>query len=130
MGSRAFDDYELLCRVLRACEPSSIVSGGARGADALARRYAEENGLPLTEHLPRHLEGKGEYRPGNYHERNRRIVEDCEAVVAFVAGESRGTASTVEYARRVGKPVRVVRAGEKDENDSCVPRPDRSSASQ
>ena len=48
-GSRNFNDYERMCKELDKlcltleCE---IVTGGARGADSLAMRYAEEKGIP------------------------------------------------------------------------------------
>ena len=36
VGSRSFNDYALMCEVLDRFEIAEIVSGGARGADALA----------------------------------------------------------------------------------------------
>ena len=45
-GSRDFTDYPLLCsfadQTLAGAENIEIVSGGARGADALGERYARE----------------------------------------------------------------------------------------
>lgn len=48
VGSRSFSDYELFVAkcdlLLRNWESVVIVSGGARGADALAKRYAVDRG--------------------------------------------------------------------------------------
>lgn len=57
VGSRSFSDYELFVAkcdlLLRNWGSVVIVSGGARGADALAKRYAVDRGycymeFPLT----------------------------------------------------------------------------------
>jgi len=40
--------------------------------------------------------------------RNYQIVDAAEQVVAFWDGKSRGTAHSLEYARKKGKPVRIV----------------------
>lgn len=42
------------------------------------------------------------------HVRNRTIARNCDRLVAFWDGQSRGTISTVEMARRLGKPVQVI----------------------
>jgi hypothetical protein len=46
IGSRTFEDHALLCLALIEYEITRIVSGGARGADLLAERYAQKKGLP------------------------------------------------------------------------------------
>ena len=45
VGSRTFDDYDLLRSVLSHYKISKVVSGGARGADRLAEAYAKEFGI-------------------------------------------------------------------------------------
>ena len=51
VGSRGLDDYEFLESVLddlaNDLGPFVILSGGAKGADALAERYAEEKGMDI-----------------------------------------------------------------------------------
>lgn len=51
-GSRTFNDYDRFKSVmdekLPAKEHITIVSGGAKGADALAERYAKEKGYQLV----------------------------------------------------------------------------------
>ena len=82
---------------------SELISGGAKGIDACARRYAEEKGIPLTEILPQY----GRYGRGAPHRRNAEIVARAETVVAFWDGCSRGTESVIALCRKTGKAVLV-----------------------
>ncbi len=83
---------------------TEIVSGGAKGIDTCARRWAEAHGLAVTEFLPDYQRcGRGAPMA-----RNRLIVDYADEVFAFWDGKSRGTAYTVEYARKKGKPVTVI----------------------
>ena len=84
--------------------PDAIVSGGAKGADTYAREFAERHGIKLTEHLPDYKK-YGRYAPL---ERNKHIVDDCDSVLAFWDGISRGTKFTLDYAREKNKPVKIV----------------------
>lgn len=83
---------------------TEIVSGGAKGIDTCVRLWAEARGIPVTEFLPDYAT----YGRGAPLVRNRLIVEYADAVVAFWDGKSRGTAHTVAYARKKGKPVTVI----------------------
>ena len=51
VGSRSFQDYawleHCLLRVFRVEELEAVISGGARGADSLAARFAASHGVPL-----------------------------------------------------------------------------------
>lgn len=44
-GGRDFDDYALLEEILEAFNTAVIIQGGATGADALARKYADTMGI-------------------------------------------------------------------------------------
>jgi predicted Rossmann fold nucleotide-binding protein DprA/Smf involved in DNA uptake len=108
VGSRSFDDQELLERTLddqcRAVHIDKIVSGGARGADALAEIWADRCGIQTQIFLPdwdRHGRSAGFIR-------NRLIVENCDELVAFWDGKSRGTLHSIELARSMNKSVLVV----------------------
>lgn len=81
-----------------------IVSGGARGPDSLAAEEARRRGLEVVEYLPDYRRF-GRAAP---HVRNREIVENCDRLVAFWDGASRGTAETVRLARRNGRNVQIV----------------------
>ena len=105
IGSRGFSDYGQLATELDKYQIECIISGGAKGADQLAARYAREKNIPLVEHLPEY-EKYGRRAPLV---RNKLIVEDCEFLLAFWDGTSRGTAFSIDLAQKGGKKVEVVR---------------------
>ncbi len=80
-----------------------IVSGGADGADALGERYAAENGLKL-ERYPADWE---KYGRSAGPKRNRQMAEIGDYVICFWDGQSRGTKSMIEYAKKLGKSIRI-----------------------
>lgn len=80
-----------------------IITGGARGVDACARRYAEETGIRYREFLPEY----NKYGRAAPILRNKQIVEYADIVVAFWDGKSKGTMNTIETAKKLGKRVIV-----------------------
>ena len=91
-------------------DPHAIVSGGAVGADALAKDAARSIGLSYIEHLP----DKERYGwPRAAFERNTLIVEDSDVILAFFGpGEPEsvnksGTMDTVRKAIAKRVPVRL-----------------------
>jgi len=105
IGSRSFNDYNLMKTVLAGFDIAVIISGGARGADTLGRRYAVENGIKIVEYLPEY----DKYGRGAPLVRNKQIVDASDYVIAFWDGKSRGTKHTLEYAKKQGKQVNVIR---------------------
>lgn len=103
IGSRDFTDYKMLCEVLDKYDIREIVSGGARGADSLAARYAKERGIGLTEFIP-------DWSVGKYagHIRNQDIIDYCDIVIAFWDLESKGTKDSISKAKRANKPVIII----------------------
>jgi hypothetical protein len=90
--------------------PLTIIEGGARGADKLARQWAEDRGVPVATYpaeWDRHGVSAGPIR-------NRQMLEDGkpDMVLAFPGGK--GTANMVEQAHRAG--VLVVRYPPTDDN--------------
>ena len=84
---------------------TEIVSGGARGVDTCARKYATEHSLILTEFLPDY-EHFGRGAPLR---RNIEIIDYADLVLAFWDGKSRGTASLIACAKELNRPLRVKR---------------------
>ena len=84
---------------------TEIVSGGARGIDSCAAKYAETNGLKLTVFLPEYKRF-GRAAPII---RNDRIIEYSDEIVALWDGKSKGTEYVIEKSRKLGKRVRVYR---------------------
>ncbi|MBS6546864.1 MAG: DUF2493 domain-containing protein [Butyricicoccus pullicaecorum] len=105
VGSRSVSDahYDTLCRTL-PIGVSTIISGGAKGADALAKRYAMENGLFYEEYLPDYEQ----YGRGAPMQRNREIVDRADYVIVMWDGQSRGASYVMKYCIDSGTPVRVL----------------------
>jgi predicted Rossmann fold nucleotide-binding protein DprA/Smf involved in DNA uptake len=82
-----------------------IVSGGARGVDQAAAGEARRLGLPVIEYLP----DWAAYGRAAGMIRNRLIVGNADAVIAFWDGQSRGTRASIELARKIGVPVYLFR---------------------
>lgn len=109
VGSRFFDQYELMKEKMNTLvdthgPPTHIVSGGAKGADLLAERWAKENGYHMIVH-PADWNKHG--RRAGYL-RNVKIVEDADRVVAFPSKTGRGTQLTINLAAEKGIPVDII----------------------
>lgn len=86
-------------------EEDCIISGGAKGADTLARQFAYNHNVMFIEYPAKWDEfGK---RAGIL--RNMEMVEAADEVIAFWDGESRGTEFTIKYAEEKGKALHVIR---------------------
>lgn len=105
VGSRDITEthYTTLCLHVPV-GASEIISGGATGADALAVRYAHENGLYLTEYLPNYKKF-GRNAPLK---RNEEIVSRADYVLVLWNGHSKGSARVVELCLRTYTPVRLL----------------------
>ena len=82
-----------------------IISGGARGIDTLAEKYAIEHDIPMKIFYPEY-ENHGSNAPLR---RNIDIVDMADIVVAFWDKESRGTKFVIDYARKSGKKLIEIR---------------------
>lgn len=88
---------------------TEIVSGGARGVDTLAKKYALEHNLKYTEFLPDY-KAYGRVAPLR---RNDEIIDYADEILAFWDGKSKGTGYVIEHARALGKRVGVIRTDKK-----------------
>lgn len=84
---------------------TEIISGGAKGVDTCAREYAIAHDIRLMEFLPDYRR----YGRGAPLKRNHSIIENADLVLAFWDGASRGTKHALDYANKLGVPVRVIR---------------------
>lgn len=82
---------------------TEIVSGGAKGVDTSARKYALAHRIKLTEFLPEYTRF-GRSAPLK---RNITIIEYSDIVIAFWDGKSRGTKFVIDNCRKLGVEVRV-----------------------
>lgn len=108
VGSRSFNNYEQMKREVYSQysidEISQIISGGAAGADTLARSLAHDHSIPFVE-FPANWGAHGK-RAGIL--RNMTMVDEADEVFAFWDGESRGTEFTIQYTKEKQKPLHVV----------------------
>lgn len=110
-GCRDFADYELLKEkcdfYLQNKKPENIVivSGHARGADALGERYAQERGYE-TEIYPTDWKNHGR-AAGPI--RNAQMAAVADALIALWDGKSHGIKNMIETARKHNLQVAVVR---------------------
>jgi hypothetical protein len=111
-GGRDFDDYPLLDETLTALSNTiyhdvaiSIVTGMAKGADALAVQFAKEHNIKLYE-FPANWDKYGK-RAGYL--RNEEMAAFSNGLLAFWDGESKGTKHQIETMLAMGKPVTTMK---------------------
>ena len=107
-GGRDFQNYAVLRGAMDGVvadisSPVTIVSGAARGADALGEQYAAERGLTVAR-FPADWKNLGR-KAGPI--RNEQMAEAASMLVAFWDGQSRGTKNMIENMAKRGKPYRV-----------------------
>jgi len=104
VGSRTFNDILTAHEIISSFDPSIIISGGAKGADSFAQNYAELNAIKCIIHLP----DWNKYGKRAGFLRNELIVRDCNHLLAFWDGTSRGTKHSIDLATDAGIPVDVI----------------------
>ena len=77
---------------------TGIISGGAKGADTSARKYALAHHLPLTELRPDYRR----YRKGAPLKRTIEIIERADFVLIFWDSTSKGTRYAIEQCEKLG----------------------------
>lgn len=107
VGSRGFDNYELLCNMVdmlierKKLSDVEIVSGGARGADELAERYAKERQMPIKifhAQWLKHPKSAGFIR-------NSDIWKEADMGIAFWDGKSPGTKHSFGLSKKMNKKL-------------------------
>ncbi len=101
VGSRDFCNYQAIKDVFDKYflgEFYYIVSGGAIGVDSCAKKLAIEKDMDYIEFLP-------DWKIGRHAGmlRNREIINNCSAVLAFWNGSS-GTRNSLDLAKEIKKP--------------------------
>lgn len=107
VGSRNFSDYGYLKEKLdsfledKNLNDILIVSGGAKGADQLAEKYANEKNISTMIFLP---DWKQFGRSAGFI-RNADIIKNSDTVIAFWDGESNGTKNSIDLGRKKDKKI-------------------------
>jgi hypothetical protein len=107
-GSRDITNYDFLCRCIDSLDIqiTKIISGGARGVDALGERYARDNSIPLMimqADWDRYGKSAG-------YKRNEQMAKTAQMLIALWDGKSRGTMHMINIAKARGLTVHVFRA--------------------
>ena len=114
-GTRDFNDYDLLSKhadqmLSNVADEIEIVSGGAKGADALGERYAQQKGYSVKR-FPADWAKYGR-RAGPM--RNAEMAKYADALIAYWDGKSKGTKSMIDLATKEGLKVRVKIYGQEE----------------
>jgi hypothetical protein len=111
IGGRDFSDFELMKKHLEEIKGdlnmkiSAVISGGAKGADSLGKKWADENNVET-------LIFKAEwqiYGRGAGPVRNRKIIYHADFVIAFWDGESRGTANSINICKNTNTRYKIIK---------------------
>lgn len=107
-GGRNYEDFNKVHNTLNHylnAYSDIIVQGGARGADALAKEWGREYGVPVIQ-----IDAEwAEYGKAAGVIRNKRMLRlEPDLVIAFPGGK--GTANMIELAKEAG--VEVIEVGE------------------
>lgn len=106
IGSRSFNNYVYLFDVLNPYKDkiTLIVSDGAIGADRLGERFAVENNIETLIFIP----DWDKFGKSAGYIRNKDIIDNCDKVLAFWDGKSKGTKHSIDYATKLNKPVKIL----------------------
>lgn len=106
-GSRTVTDYDLLKRTLdRLVDKNNdtIISGGAKGVDQLAEKYAKENNISC-EVIKADWKNLGKSAGMR---RNIVMINKANKVIAFWNGLSPGTNNSIDYAKKQNKLMEII----------------------
>jgi hypothetical protein len=105
VGSRQVLDEPVIQEVLDTYlgKMTVLITGGAKGVDTLAERWARKNDIPVEVYLP---DWKNLGKAAGI-VRNRAMVLECQECIAFWDGISKGTKSTIDMCKKQNKPVVV-----------------------
>lgn len=111
-GSRSLDEFDSVKDFMYKIFDKNwskinlIVSGGCKeGADKMAYDYAIDTGIEFHTYTPRKYPNYPErkYDRACNFVRNSKIAKNCDTLIAFYDGESKGTKDTIDKAIKFGK---------------------------
>ena len=101
-GSRTITDFNLENYISNDVE--LIISGGAKGIDTLAEKYADKHNLSKLVLRPKYnLYGKGAPL-----KRNEEMIDIADSILVIWDKKSTGTKYTIDYAKKKSKPINVI----------------------
>ena len=108
VGSRSINlakARNILDETIKKDKVTTIISGGARGVDTVAKDFAIDNNIGLIEFLPDY-KSYGRYAPIR---RNTDIINNSDYILALWDGNSKGTQDSIKKAKNLNKIVKVIR---------------------
>ena len=108
VGSRSITDYDLVSRFIQECydfnsEYDKIISGGARGVDTIAEKFAETHKIRTVIFSP----DWEQYGKNAGFIRNADIIGKCDICIAIWDGFSSGTKNDIELCEEMKKPCYI-----------------------
>jgi len=102
IGSRSIENLNLDEYIKE--KPDVIISGGAKGIDTIAWKWALENHIEIIVYRPDYnLNGKCAAL-----KRNDIIISEADKIIAFWDRKSTGTKYVIDRAIKLNKPVEVI----------------------
>ena len=103
VGSRSISEFDLSPYI--SSDVDTIISGGAKGIDALAEKYADAHRISKFIIRPKYkLYGRAAPL-----KRNEEMVDMADAVLVIWDGVSKGAKHTIQYSNKNKKTVVVVK---------------------
>ncbi|MGM9936633.1 MAG: hypothetical protein ACI38A_04760 [Candidatus Ornithomonoglobus sp.] len=102
IGSRSITNIDISKYIPENVE--LIISGGAKGVDALAEEYADRHKISKLIMYPQYER----FRRAAPLKRNEKMIELADYVLVFWDGKSKGTKYSIDYSYKMGKEMRVV----------------------
>lgn len=110
-----FNNYEYLKLILNLHRPNmaEMVSGGARGAETLAERWARSTDVPFRKVIPQvkmfqeHLPSNAKTIEAAFITRNMEIISLSDALVIFWNGVEHMNMAVIVASAKLSKPIHV-----------------------
>lgn len=105
-GGRDYQDFAMVQDILSTLSPDFVIQGGASGADAHARTWAEDNNVELATYTAKWDEFGRAAGPF----RNNLMLKDHPDALVLAFPGGRGTANCVRQAKEMNMMVLKVEA--------------------
>lgn len=102
IGSRAIVELDLNNYINE--KPDLVISGGAKGIDTLAWKWAVNNNIDIIVHRPDYNK-HGKWAALR---RNDVIIDEADRIIAFWNGKSTGTKYVIDRAKKLNKPCEII----------------------
>jgi predicted Rossmann fold nucleotide-binding protein DprA/Smf involved in DNA uptake len=104
-GSRSLVEAGVVARAAEASgfHITQVISGGARGIDRLGEDWAASQGIPFRRFDP----DWKMFKRGAGPQRNRKMAQAADALIAIWDGRSRGTSDMIQTAKKFNLQVFV-----------------------